>query len=93
MRYLIAAVLICMASVGLAKDTGFSAQDDAEVMARTGVLRHLGRNGGRREGVGMASTPEGALRRCCYYGRYRIFDQGVAWSPARRMWFACIRYE
>ena len=70
-----------------------SAQDDAEQMARTGVLRHCGRAGGRREGIGMGPTPEAALRSCCFYGRYRIVEKGVAYSPARRQWFACIRYE
>jgi hypothetical protein len=70
-----------------------SAQDDAEVMARTGVLRHCGRNGGRREGIGCGPTPEAAERNCCFYGRYRIVERGVAYSPARRQWFAVIRYE
>jgi hypothetical protein len=70
-----------------------TAQDDAEHMARTGVLRHCGRAGGRREGIGMGPTPEAALRNCCYYGRYRIVEKGVAFSPTRRAWFACIRYE
>jgi len=70
-----------------------SAQEDAEEMARTGVLRHCGRNGGRREGIGMGSTPDAALRNCCYYGRYRIVERGVAYSPARRAYFAVIRYE
>ena len=70
-----------------------SAQADAELIASTGVLRHCGRNGGRREGIGMGATPEAAERNCCYYGRYRIVDRGVAWSPVRRMWFAVIRYE
>ena len=70
-----------------------SAQDDAEQMARTGILRHCGRNGGRREGIGVGPTPEAAERSCCYYGRYRIVEKGVAWSPVRRQWFAVIRYE
>jgi hypothetical protein len=70
-----------------------SAQSDAEVMARTGVLWHCGRNGGRREGVGCGPTPDAALRACCFYGRYRIVEKGVAYSPLRRQWFACIRYE
>ena len=70
-----------------------TAQDDAEQMARTGILRHCGRAGGRREGIGMGPTPEAALRNCCYYGRYRIVEKGVAFSPTRRTWFACIRYE
>lgn len=70
-----------------------SAQEDAEEMARTGVLRHCGRNGGRREGIGMGSTPDAALRNCCFYGRYRIVERGVAYSPTRRQYFAVIRYE
>lgn len=76
-----------------------SAQQDAEVMARTGVLRHCGTAGGRREGIGMSSaSPLAAERACCFYsdamrGRYRIVEKGVAWSPVRRVWFAVIRYE
>lgn len=71
-----------------------SAQQAAEDMARTGVLRHCGRAGGRRDGIGMSSAgPDAALRSCCYFGRYRIHEQGVAYSPLRRAWFAVIRYE
>jgi len=70
-----------------------SAQEDAEEMARTGVLRHCGRAGGRREGIGMGPTPDAAFRNCCYYGRYRIVERGVAYSPTRRAYFAVIRYE
>jgi len=70
-----------------------SAQDDANEMARTGILRHCGRTGGRREGIGMGSTPEAAIRNCCFYGRYRIVEQAVAYSPLRRAYFAVIRYE
>lgn len=71
-----------------------SAQADAELIASRGQLRHCGRNGGRREGIGMGSTPQAALANCCFNnGRYRIVEQGVAWSPVRRMWFAVIRYE
>ena len=70
-----------------------SAQADADHMARTGILRHCGRAGGRREGIGMSSAgPDAALKNCCYYGRYRIVEKGVAWSPAKRVWFAVIRY-
>ena len=70
-----------------------SAQEDAEEMARTGILRHCGRAGGRREGIGTGPTPEAALRNCCYYGRYRIVEKAVAYSPTRRTYFAVIRYE
>jgi hypothetical protein len=69
-----------------------SAQQDADEMARSGVLRHCGRNGGRREGIGFStSSSDAALRNCCYYGRYRIVEKGVARGP--RGWFAVIRYE
>ena len=34
-----------------------SAQADAELMARTGVLKHCGRNGGRRESVSRRLAP------------------------------------
>jgi hypothetical protein len=95
MRWIVLAIAL---SVGTAQAqtvtvTVTTAQQDAEQMARTGVLRHCGRNGGRREGIGFGSTPEQALRNCCYYGRYRIVEKAVAWSPVRRAWFAVIRYE
>jgi hypothetical protein len=74
-----------------------SAQQDAESMARSGVLRHCGTAGGRREGIGFSSSsPLDAERACCFYsdamrGRYRIVEKGVARGP--RGWFAVIRYE
>lgn len=69
-----------------------SAQDDAETMARTGILRHCGKNGGRREGIGFSSSsPDAAVKNCCYYGRYRIVERGVARGP--RGWYAVLRYE
>lgn len=74
-----------------------SAQQAAEDMARTGVLRHCGRAGGKREGIGFSSSsPDAAFRSCCFYqdaqrGRYRIVERGVARGP--RGWFAVIRYE
>lgn len=69
-----------------------SAQQDAETMARTGVLRHCGTAGGRREGIGFSSSsPDAALRNCCYYGRYRIVEKAVA--RGTRGWYAVIRYE
>ena len=74
-----------------------SAQSDAEYMARTGVLRHCGKNGGKREGIGFSSaSPDAAVRSCCFYadamrGRYRIVERGVARGP--KGWYAVIRYE
>ena len=95
MRWIVLAIAL---SVGTAQAqtvtvTVTTAQQDAEQMARTGVLRHCGRNGGRREGIGFGSTPEQALKNCCFYGRYRIVEKAVAWSPMRRAWFAVVRYE
>jgi len=95
MRWIVLAIAM-MAGTAQAQTvtvTVTTAQQDAEQMARTGVLRHCGRNGGRREGIGFGATPEQALRNCCYYGRYRIVEKAVAWSPMRRAWFAVIRYE
>lgn len=74
-----------------------TAQDSAEQMARTGVLRHCGRTGGRREGIGFSTvSADAAVRSCCYFqdamrGRYRIVEKGVARGP--RGWFAVLRYE
>jgi hypothetical protein len=99
MKSIVLALALC-ACASVAQADGYtvtvnvtSAQQDAETMARTGVLRHCGRAGGRREGIGMSSAgPDAALKSCCYYGRYRIVEKGVAWSPVKRVWFAVIRY-
>lgn len=100
MRFALA-FLLALVSASAMADTNIyarrvtisSAQQDADEMARTGVLRHCGRNGGRREGIGTGSSPDAALRNCCFYGRYRIVEKGIAYSPTRRQWFAVIRYE
>lgn len=68
-----------------------TAQEDAETMARTGVLKHCGRSG-RLEGIGCGRSREGAIRACCYYGTRPIHSIGVAVNAAGR-WFACIRYR
>jgi hypothetical protein len=68
-----------------------TAQDHAAIIARRGVLVHS--SCGQYEGIGMGSTPEAARRNCCYFGRRVIVEEGVAYSPARRMWFAVIRYR
>jgi hypothetical protein len=73
--------------------TVISAEDSCQQMARTGVLRHCGRAGGRREGIGFSTTsPDAALKACCFFGRYRIAEKAVVYSPIRRGWFAVIRY-
>jgi len=68
-----------------------SAQDHAVVIARRGSLVHS--SCGQYEGIGCGSTPEAARRNCCFFGRRAIIEEGVAWSPVRRMWFAVIRYR
>jgi hypothetical protein len=91
---LLCGVAVADTNVYARRVTISSAQDDAELMARTGVLRHCGRNGGCREGIGFSTAgPEAAVRSCCYYGRYRIVERAVAWSPVRRGWFAVVRYQ
>ena len=69
-----------------------TAQQDAETMARTGILRHCGRSGGILEGIGMSGvSADAALRRCCYWGRpYR--EIGIARSRSG-VYFAVVRYK
>jgi len=68
-----------------------TAQDDADEMARTGVMCHRG-NCGCLEGVGMADTRERAIARCCYWNTgHEVIEIGVARGRCGR-WFACGRY-
>jgi hypothetical protein len=67
-----------------------TAQGVAETCAQAGRLFHPGGNGSLMEGVGMASTPEAAIRNCCYYGQIQVVDQGVS-QGSNGMWYACIR--
>jgi hypothetical protein len=68
-----------------------TAQDDADEMARTGVMCHRG-NCGFLEGIGMADTRERAIARCCYWGSHEVIDIGTARGRCGR-WFACVRYK
>ena len=93
------ALLVCLAAVSAQADTRVvvrgpavvSAQDHATIIARRGSLVHSHCN--QWEGIGMGSTPEAARRNCCFFGKRVIVEEGVAYSPARRMWFAVIRYR
>ena len=68
-----------------------SAQGVAEMMASRGVMGHFGGNSGY-EGVGMGSSPEDALGRCCYSNSgMAVVDQGVACGRNGK-WYACKRY-
>ena len=69
-----------------------TAQDDADEMARTGILAHRG-NCGCLEGIGMADTRERAIARCCYWNTgHEVIEIGVARGRCGR-WFACVRYK
>jgi len=68
-----------------------NAQDHAVVIARRGSLVHS--SCGQYEGIGSGSTPEAARRNCCFFGKRAIVEEGVAYSPVARRWFAVIRYR
>ena len=68
-----------------------TAQDDADEMARTGILAHRG-NCGCLEGIGMADTRERAIARCCYWNTgHEVIEVGTARGRCGK-WFACVRY-
>jgi hypothetical protein len=98
MRFLFA-LLVCLAAVSAQADTRVivrgpavvTAQDHAVIIARRGSLVHSQCN--QYEGIGMGATPEAARRNCCFFGKRVIVEEGVAYSPVRRMWFAVIRYR
>ena len=68
-----------------------TAQQDADEMARTGILQHRG-NCGCLEGIGMADTRQRAIERCCFWNTgHTIIEIGVARGRCGK-WFACVRY-
>jgi hypothetical protein len=98
MRFVLLLAALAFAAVANADTTVIarrgsviSAQDHAVVIARRGSLVHS--SCGQYEGIGCGSTPEAARRNCCYFGKRVIVEEGVAYSPARRQWFAVIRYR
>jgi hypothetical protein len=69
-----------------------SAQDAAEVLASRGRFEHTGCR--LTEGIGFSrSSPDDAIRRCCFWGQRKPLDIGVAWSPAKGGWIAVVRYR
>lgn len=73
-----------------------SAQEHATIIARRGSLVHS--QCSQTEGIGMGSTPEAARRNCCFFrdamaGRRVIVEEGIAYSPVTRRWYAVIRYR
>lgn len=93
--FLLAAMLLCQAAVAQQPTVSVlvTAQESAETMARTGILRHCGRACGRCEGIGFGRTRDSAIKNSCFWGSRRPLEIGVAYCHARRGWFACIRYE
>jgi hypothetical protein len=98
MRFLALLLLLTLSSASVAdtnvyarKVTINSAQDHALVLARRGTLVHS--NCSQTEGIGCGSTAESARRNCCFFGKKVIIDEGVAYSPTARKWFAVIRYR
>lgn len=67
-----------------------TAQDHAVVIARRGSLIHS--SCGQTEGIGCGSTPEKA-RKNRFFGQRQIAEEGVAFSPVTRRWYAVIRYR
>jgi hypothetical protein len=98
MRFVLLLAALAFASVVNADTTVvarrgsvISAQDHAVVIARRGSLVHS--SCGQYEGIGTGSTPEQARRNCCFFGKRVIVEEGVAYSPVVRRWFAVIRYR
>ena len=96
MRFLTLLVIACVATVAQAETvivrgpaTIVTAQEHALVLARRGTLVHS--HCSQTEGIGMGSTAESARRNCCYFGKKQIVEEGVAYSPTARKWFAVIR--
>ncbi len=96
MRSIFVAIALLAASPAYAQQgsTYVSAQAHAEHLAATGTLAHCSRRGSGYEGIGMSSTsPDAAMRNCCYWGKRRVREIGTAWSAVRRAWIAVVRYE
>lgn len=93
---LILALLLCGAAsaqtvVTARRPVIVTAQDHAVVLARRGTLLHS--SCGQTEGIGVGATPEQARRNCCFFGSRKIVEEGVAYSPVTRRWYAVIRYR
>lgn len=71
-----------------------SAQIHANRLAESGRLQHASNYGGGAEGLGFStSSPEAAVRNCCFWGRRTPREIATAWCPQRRGWIAVVRYE
>lgn len=96
MRSIVLAIAMLCASPALGQQTStyVSAQSHAEHLAATGTFGHCSRRGGSYEGIGVsASSPDAAMRNCCFWGKRKVREIGTAWSAVRRVWVAVVRYE
>jgi hypothetical protein len=102
MRFVLLLAALAFASVANAdtvvarRGSVISAQDHAVVIARRGSLVHS--SCGQMEGIGSGPSPSAARQSGCFFndamaGRRVIVDEGVAYSPVARRWFAVIRYR
>jgi hypothetical protein len=99
MRFVFALLIASVATFAVADGTVvvrrggsvITAQDHAVIIARRGSLVHS--QCSTTEGIGMGSTPEQARRNCCYFGRKVILEEGIAYSPVTRRYYAVIRYR
>ena len=69
-----------------------NAQGAALLIVQTGRFRHNGHPFGLFEGIGMASTQQGAIQKCCFWGRREAVDIGTA-QMSNGMWVAVVRYR
>ena len=99
MRFVFALLIASVATLAVADGTVvvrrggtvITAQDHATIIARRGSLVHS--QCSQTEGIGMGSTPEAARRACCFFGRKTIIEEGIAYSPVTRRYYAVIRYR
>lgn len=88
MKILFTILILLVASPAMAHKT---AQQAAEASA-AGGLRHRGGHASH-EGLGCASTPEGAFRSCCYASSSNLITYDVGIAQGRNgLWVCCRRY-
>lgn len=104
MRFVFALLIASVATFAVADGTVvvrrggsvITAQEHAVIIARRGSLVHS--QCSTTEGIGAGSTPDAARRACCYFrdamaGRRVIIEEGIAYSPVTRRYYAVIRYR
>lgn len=79
-------------TVQSAKGDTSTAQGAALLIVQTGRFRHWGHPAGLYEGIGMASTPQGAIQSCCFWGRRTPVDIATA-RLNNGMYVAVVRYR